>query len=89
MLNENGLGTLLFDLLTKEEQESDTITQNIKCKIPGLRLNKFNIELLTERLIAVTQWVQNNYDTRGLSLAYFGASTGAAVAVLLHQAFVI
>ena len=30
MLNENGLGTLLFDLLTKEEQESDTITQNIK-----------------------------------------------------------
>ena len=55
ILNENGLGTLLFDLLTKEEQESDLRTQNIMCKIPSLRLNKFNIELLTERLDAVTQ----------------------------------
>ena len=38
ILNEHGLGTLLFDLLTKEEQESDIRTQNIMCKIPGLRL---------------------------------------------------
>ena len=51
ILDDNGLGTLLFDLLTKEEQESDLRTQNIMCKIPGLSLNKFNIELLTERLM--------------------------------------
>jgi putative phosphoribosyl transferase len=54
ILNDNGLGTLLFGLLTKEEQESDVRTHNIMCKIPGLRLNKFNIELLTERLDAAT-----------------------------------
>ena len=87
ILNENGLGTLLFDLLTKEEQESDIRTQNIMCKIPGLRLNKFNIELLTERLIAVTQWVQNNNDTKILKIGYFGASTGAAAALYAAASF--
>jgi putative phosphoribosyl transferase len=87
ILNENGLGTLLFDLLTKEEQESDIRTQNIMCKIPGLRLNKFNIELLTERLIAVTQWVQNNNDTKNLNIDYFGASTGATAALYAAASF--
>ena len=85
ILNEHGLGTLLFDLLTREEQESDIRTQNIMCKIPGLRLNKFNIELLTERLIAVTQWVQNNNDTKNLKIGYFGASTGAACSVCYRK----
>ena len=87
ILNEHGLGTLLFDLLTREEQESDIRTQNIMCKIPGLRLNKFNIELLTERLIAVTQWVQNNNDTKNLKIGYFGASTGAAAALYATASF--
>jgi putative phosphoribosyl transferase len=87
ILNEHGLGTLLFDLLTKEEQESDIRTQNIMCKIPGLRLNKFNIELLTERLIAVTQWVQNNNDTKILKIGYFGSSTGAAAALYAAASF--
>jgi putative phosphoribosyl transferase len=87
ILNEHGLGTLLFDLLTKEEQESDIRTQNIMCKIPGLRLNKFNIELLTERLIAVTQWVQNNNDTKNLKIGCFGASTGAAAALYAAASF--
>jgi len=87
ILNEHGLGTLLFDLLTKEEQESDIRTQNIMCKIPGLRLNKFNIELLTERLIAVTQWVQNNNDTKNQKIGYFGASTGAAAALYAAASF--
>ena len=87
ILNENGLGTLLFDLLTKEEQESDLRTQNIMCKIPSLRLNKFNIELLTERLDAVTQWVQNNSDTKNLKIGYFGASTGAAAALYAASSF--
>jgi putative phosphoribosyl transferase len=87
ILNDNGLGTLLFDLLTKEEQESDVRTHNIMCKIPGLRLNKFNIELLTERLDAVTQWVQNNNDIKNLSIGYFGASTGAAAALYAAASF--
>jgi putative phosphoribosyl transferase len=87
ILNDNGLSTLLFDLLTKEEQESDTRTQNIMCKIPGLRLNKFNIELLTERLDAVTQWVQNNSDPKNLKIGYFGASTGAAAALYAASSF--
>ncbi len=57
------------------------------CKIPGVTLNKFNIELLTERLIAVTQWVQNDDDTKGLKLGYFGASTGAAAALFAASSF--
>ncbi len=81
VLNENNLATLLFDLLTKEEQEADSRAQTIACKVPGVTFIKFNIELLTERLDAVTQWVQNHAETKNLSLAYFGASTGAAAAI--------
>jgi putative phosphoribosyl transferase len=87
ILNDNGFGTLLFDLLTKDEQESDIRTQNIICKLPGLRLNKFNIELLTERLDAVTQWVQKNNDTKNLKIGYFGGSTGAAAALYAASSF--
>lgn len=87
ILNERGFGTLLFDLLTKEEQESDERTQKIACRLAGLTLNKFNIELLTERLIAVTQSVQNNANTRDWSIVYFGASTGAAAALFAAAAF--
>ena len=87
ILNENGFGTLLFDLLIKEEQESDIRTQQIIHKLPGVTLNKFNIELLTERLDAVTQWVQNNSDTKNLSIGYFGASTGAAAALYAAASF--
>ena len=57
------------------------------CKIPGLRLNKFNIELLTERLDAATQWVQNNNDTKDLKIGYFGASTGVAAALFGAASF--
>ena len=56
-------------------------------KLPGATLNKFNIELLTERLIAVTQWVQNNSDTKNLKIGYFGASTGAACALYAASSF--
>jgi putative phosphoribosyl transferase len=80
-LNDHGFGTLLFDLLSKEEQESDVTTQRIIHELPDVTLNKFNIELLTERLEAVTQWVHNNSDTKNLKIAYFGASTGAAAAL--------
>ena len=80
ILNDNGFGTLLFDLLTKDEQESDIRIQRIVHELPGATLNKFNIELLTERLDAVSQWVQNNNDTTG-------ASTGAAAALYAAASF--
>jgi dienelactone hydrolase len=67
VLNENGLATLLFDLLTEEE---DRIYEN-----------RFNIDLISKRLIDVTRWVQNQKKTKGLSIGYFGASTGAASAL--------
>jgi putative phosphoribosyl transferase len=56
-LNEDGLVTLLIDLLNKEEEETDFKTQKIQSKIPGLVLNKFNIKLLSKRLLGVTDWV--------------------------------
>jgi putative phosphoribosyl transferase len=87
ILNDNGLGTLLFDLLTKEEQESDIRTQRIIHELPGATLNKFNIELLTERLDAVSQWVQNKNDTKNQKIGYFGASTGAAAALYAAASF--
>lgn len=67
VLNEAGLATLLFDLLTEEE---DAVYEN-----------RFNIDLLTERLKAVTKWCRQNSDTSQLKVGYFGASTGAASAL--------
>ena len=67
VLNEKGLATLLFDLLTEDE---DRIYEN-----------RFNIDLITMRLIDVTQWVQNQKESKDLVVGYFGASTGAASAL--------
>lgn len=67
VLNEIGLATLLFDLLTEEE---DAIYEN-----------RFNIDLLTERLKAVTKWCQSNGQTEQLKIGYFGGSTGTAAAL--------
>lgn len=66
-LNDAGLATLLFDLLTEAEDE--------------VYENRFKIELLTERLVAVTHWVQEQPELKKLPLGYFGASTGAACAL--------
>jgi putative phosphoribosyl transferase len=66
-LNRAGLGTLLFDLLTVEE-EAD-------------RANVFDIDLLARRLLDVTSWLGGRPDTRHLRIGYFGASTGAAAAL--------
>jgi pimeloyl-ACP methyl ester carboxylesterase len=66
-LNEAGLGTLLFDLLTPEE-EAD-------------RANVFDVELLASRLLLATERVRESPDTAELPLGYFGASTGAAAAL--------
>ena len=67
VLQQEGLGTLLFDLLTEEEDR--------------LYKTRFNIDLLTRRLIAVTEWIKTQEETQGLQIAYFGASTGAASAL--------
>jgi putative phosphoribosyl transferase len=66
-LNDRGLGTLLFDLLTREE-EAD-------------RANVFDIPLLGDRLGAAAAWLVDQDARRGLPLGYFGASTGAAAAL--------
>ena len=68
VLNNAGLATLLTDLLTREEEEVDIKT----------RQHRFNIDLLSKRLVAVTDWITQNPDTQKLFVGYFGASTGAA-----------
>jgi len=67
VLNQAALGTLLFDLLTPDE-EAD-------------RANVFDIELLTRRLTCVTRWLRDQPGAAGLPVGYFGASTGAAAAL--------
>lgn len=66
-LNRAGFGTLLFDLLTVEE-EAD-------------RRNVFDIDLLAQRLLDVTAWMRNCPQLSGVQIGYFGASTGAAAAL--------
>lgn len=68
-LNQGGLATLLFDLLSEEEEERRK------------RELAFDIPLLARRLEEVTRWVITEPDTRGLPVGYFGASTGAAAAL--------
>jgi len=70
-LREAGLCTLLFDLLTAEEEKFDGLTAELR----------FDIPLLTARLLAATEWALQAPQLRGLALAYFGASTGAAAAL--------
>jgi putative phosphoribosyl transferase len=67
VLQEAGIGTLLFDLLTRDE---DTVYEN-----------RFNIDLLTDRLRSATLWLRQQPQAKGFSLGYFGASTGTASAL--------
>jgi putative phosphoribosyl transferase len=71
-LQKEGLGTLLFDLLTAEEERIDIVTAHLR----------FDIDLLAGRLVDVTKWLLNNPDTKNLNIGYFGASTGAAAALI-------
>jgi pimeloyl-ACP methyl ester carboxylesterase len=71
-LNRAGIGTLLFDLLTEEEEDLDRQTGALR----------FDIALLARRLTQATTWLMKQPQARGLSLGYFGASTGAAAALL-------
>jgi putative phosphoribosyl transferase len=69
-LRENGVGTLLFDLLTQEEEAEDEYTGHLR----------FDIGLLAERLLAATEWYHRQHtDSR---IGYFGSSTGAAAALM-------
>jgi putative phosphoribosyl transferase len=71
-LNDVGLATLLFDLLTQEEEAIDTQTRELR----------FNIHLLAERLVHATKWAKQQEETRDLRIGYFGSSTGGAAALV-------
>jgi pimeloyl-ACP methyl ester carboxylesterase len=71
-LRDNGLATLLFDLLTSDEARD--------------RRNVFDIELLARRLLIATTWVRQDAETRDLLVGYFGASTGAAATLVAEAA---
>ena len=80
ILTNHGLSVLLLDLLTIYEQDTDIRTQKILKELPGVTLNKFNIELLTKRLVTITRWAIEFSETKDMAIGYFGASTGAAAA---------
>jgi dienelactone hydrolase len=72
VLENKGFATLLVDLLTKAEDMTDAYTAQYR----------FDIPLLTERVVASTEWVQSYRQTKKLEIGYFGASTGAAAALI-------
>lgn len=69
---EAGLATLLFDLLTPDEERIDQRTRQLR----------FDIGLLARRLAEVADWVVSNQDTRDLRIGYFGSSTGGGAALV-------
>jgi dienelactone hydrolase len=71
-LEDRGHGTLLLDLLTPAEDARDAISRDLR----------FDIPLLGRRVIAITDWVQSRPDLWPLPIAFFGASTGAAAALI-------
>jgi putative phosphoribosyl transferase len=75
ILQDADIATLLIDLLTKEEEEIDLQTRHLR----------FDIGLLAQRLIGVTDWLKQggqNFQTKDLNIGYFGASTGASAALV-------
>src|ERR1700716_996585 len=72
VLNEAKLATLLIDLLTLDEEVIDARTAQLR----------FDIELLAERLVGATDWLTQSPDTKHLRIGYFGASAGAAAALV-------
>lgn len=71
-LNQEKFATLLFDLLTSEEDAIDSINADYR----------FNIPLLADRLVGVTDWLKQQSNLKNLVLGYFGASTGAGAALI-------
>jgi pimeloyl-ACP methyl ester carboxylesterase len=72
MLNRGSIGTILIDLLTEQEEAVDVQTAELR----------FDIPLLGSRVAAITDWICLQPDLSGLGLGYFGASTGAAAALV-------
>lgn len=72
VLKDSGLATLLFDLLTEQEERVDMVTAEYR----------FDIGLLANRLAQVTDWAREDPSTKNLKIGYFGASTGAAAALI-------
>ena len=72
LMNKKGIATLLIDLLTAEEESVDEYTGQYR----------FDVEMLAERLVDSTQWLKKNPATKNLAIGYFGASTGAAAALI-------
>lgn len=76
VLQSAGIGTLLFDLLTEDEEAIDIHTRHLR----------FDIGMLSQRLVLVTKWVQQNPQTSHLKIGYFGASTGGGAALVAAAA---
>jgi pimeloyl-ACP methyl ester carboxylesterase len=72
VLNEGGLATLLIDLLSSDEETVDIETRELR----------FDIPFLAKRLAGATDWLVSHVETKQLSIGYFGASTGAAAALV-------
>jgi putative phosphoribosyl transferase len=75
-LNNSGLATLLFDLLTPDEELIDVRTAELR----------FNIGLLAERLVHATRWARQEQQTCDLRIGYFGSSTGGGAALVAAAA---
>lgn len=71
-LQKRGLATLLIDLLTEDEERSDRVGGELR----------FDVEFLAGRLNAATSWLRDHAETGALGIGYFGASTGAAAALI-------
>ncbi|KRT76897.1 MAG: dienelactone hydrolase-like protein enzyme [Armatimonadetes bacterium CSP1-3] len=72
VLNDAGLATLVTDLLTADEEEVDEVTRHLR----------FDITLLAQRLVAITDWLAVQPEAQEMRIGYFGASTGAAAALV-------
>ena len=72
VIRDSGVGTLLFDLLTREEEEIDNYTREFR----------FDINLLARRLVGATKWLAGETETSHLRPGYFGASTGGGAALV-------
>src|SRR6266487_1749170 len=70
VIRDAGVGTLLFDLLTREEEATDIQTRHLR----------FDIDLLARRLVDVTNWIKEEPTLRHLRVGYFGSSTGGGAA---------
>ena len=75
-LEHHGFGTLLLDLLTRDEEAIDVQTAEYR----------FDVDMLGRRVVLATDWLQDHREARALPLGYFGASTGAAAALIAAAA---